>query len=184
MPPCEAVIRQAGDGDVRLLATIIRDSFQDIAERFGLTPVNCPTHPSNCTDDWIRADMDRGVLFYLLELSGSPLGCVAMETADPGLCYLMRLAVLPGHRHRGFGGQLVAHVLQKARGLGMGRVGIGIIHEQEDLKAWYRGLGFNETGTRRYLHLPFTVGFMEYPVQAPSGQRVPPREKGEPGSRS
>ena len=41
------VIRKAHSHDVSVLSGLIRDSFCDVAERFGITPENCPKHPSN-----------------------------------------------------------------------------------------------------------------------------------------
>ena len=68
------LIKTADADDVAILAGLIRDSYRNVAQRFGLTPENCPKHPSNCTDDWIRNDFDRGVSFYLLEQNGRPAG--------------------------------------------------------------------------------------------------------------
>ena len=47
----ETRIREAGFNDISLLAGLVRECFQDVAERFGLTLENCPKHPSHCTDD-------------------------------------------------------------------------------------------------------------------------------------
>jgi len=41
---------------------------------------------------------------------------------------------------------------------------IGIIEENEKLKKWYSDLGFVHIGTKKFEHLPFTVGFMEIDV--------------------
>ena len=53
-------IRNATRADIALLATIIRDSFRDVADRFDLTSQNCPTHPSNCTTEWIEKALEKG----------------------------------------------------------------------------------------------------------------------------
>ena len=90
-----STIRVGTQKDVAVLAEIIRISFRDVAERFGLTQENCPTHPSNCTVDWVHRDMDRGVTYFILEAEGIASGCVALELASSELCYLERLAVLP-----------------------------------------------------------------------------------------
>ncbi len=55
------VIREAGSADAEVLANIIRSAFRDVAERFSLTPENCPKHPSNYTTAWVDADLGRGV---------------------------------------------------------------------------------------------------------------------------
>jgi hypothetical protein len=54
-------IREANSADVSLLCGLIRASFRDVAERFNLTPENCPKPPSNCTEEWLENDFVRGV---------------------------------------------------------------------------------------------------------------------------
>jgi len=154
-------IQQAAIEDTEILADIIRQSYQTVAVDFKLTPDNCPKHPSNCTADWIAADLNRGVAYFLLMQDKKPVGCAAMERADDDTVYLERLAVLPKQRHKGYGQALVAHIVEKAKTYKAKTLGIGIIEEQDVLKKWYRDLGFVETGTRTFDHLPFTVGFMQ-----------------------
>ncbi|MBN1655981.1 MAG: GNAT family N-acetyltransferase [Deltaproteobacteria bacterium] len=153
-------IRNASDDDIPLLATLIRTSFRDVAERFGLTAENCPKHPSNCTVDWIGHDLARGRRYFVLEETDGICGCAALEKAGAEDCYLERLAVLPEKRRRGLGQALVEKVIAEARGLGAARVGIGIIAHQNELKRWYEKLGFIEGDTRTFAHLPFEVMFM------------------------
>jgi hypothetical protein len=38
----------------------------------------------------------------------------------------------------------------------------GIVEDDTVLKNWYTANGFTHTGTKRFGHLPFTVGFMEW----------------------
>lgn len=158
-PPIE--IRTADKADISLLARLIRDSFADVAHRFGLDRQNCPKHPSNCSDEWIARDMGRGVAYYILEERGLTKGCVAIEQADATQCYLERLAVLPQFRKAGLGRALVQHVFDQARVLGVGQVGIGLMDQDTALKRWYGALGFVETHTKTFAHLPFRVAFMK-----------------------
>lgn len=162
-------IRQATPDDAPLLAALIRAAFRDVAERFGLTPENCPTHPSNCTEGWVRDAMARGVRCYVLEADGRPAGCVGLELADEEAAYLERLSVLPEFRRRGFGAALVAHVGQEARRLGRRRLQIALIADHRDLRHWYKKLGFRETGVRRFEHLPFDVLFMSLNLSLAGG---------------
>jgi ribosomal protein S18 acetylase RimI-like enzyme len=155
-------IRTCTREDIDALAATIRGAFRDVAERFGLTAENCPRHPSNCTADWIGKDMDRGVTYFVLESEGRVAGCVALELVRPGLCNLERLAVLPDQRWRGFGKALVTHVLSEAGKIVCREVRIGVIADQDELKDWYRRLGFVETESREFAHLPFLVSFMLY----------------------
>jgi ribosomal protein S18 acetylase RimI-like enzyme len=158
----EYSIRKCTREDVDILAETIRGSFRDVAERFGLTVENCPRHASNCTPDWIEKDMDRGVTYFVLESEGRVAGSVALELVKPGLCNLERLAVLPDQRKRGFGKALVSHLLSQAGRLGCRDVRIGVIADQAELKDWYRRLGFVETESREFAHLPFLVTFMRH----------------------
>ena len=157
-------IRTCTQEDIGVLIEIIRSSFQDVAERFGLTQENSPHHPSNCTEDWIQKDMERGVPYFIIEDGNLVLGCVALELANSEVCYLERLAVLPNQRQRGFGKALVTHVLSTAKPLGVHRVNIGIIAEHTELKNWYKRIGFVEGESKDFSHLPFRVTFMSYEV--------------------
>jgi diamine N-acetyltransferase len=155
-------IRVCTPKGIEVLVETIRKSFQDVAERFDLTKENAPRHPSNCTDDWIQKDMERGVTYFVIENENIVVGCVVLEQANPEVCYLERLAVLPDQRRRGFGKKLVTHVLSEAKSLGAHRVNIGIIAQQTELKNWYGRIGFIEGETKEFSHLPFRVTFMSY----------------------
>jgi GNAT superfamily N-acetyltransferase len=153
-------IREAGDEDCELLVELIRGGFRDVAERFGLTEENCPKHPSNCTLDWIRRDLERGVIYYILDERDSPVGLVGLEQANEKVYYVERLTVLPGSRRRGLGRALLDHAIRMAAESGAGRVEIAIISDDTALRDWYAGSGFAVTGRRRFPHLPFEVTFM------------------------
>lgn len=161
-------IRTAGPEDIDDLVEVIRNSFRDIADRFGLTRENTPKHPSNCTVNWVQEDVERGIVYFILNDRGGPAGCVALERAGEKECHLERLAVLPDRRRRGLGRALVDHVLAQAGRLDVDRVGIGIIAAQAELKEWYSTIGFVEGETREFTHLPFRVTFMSYEIKGSS----------------
>jgi N-acetylglutamate synthase-like GNAT family acetyltransferase len=154
------VIRAANSEDAGVLIDILRQSFATVAERFGLTQENCPKHIAFYTEARLQEDIHRGMQFYVLEESGHVCGCVALEPARPGVCYLGRLGVLPSHRSKGFGRMLVRHALTEAAKTGVTRVEIGIIAADSQLRDWYRQFGFEQTGTKEFPHLPFVVAFM------------------------
>ena len=163
-------IREGTAADAGPLSSLIRDSFRDVAERFAITPENCPKHPSNCTREWIVADQDRGVRFFILSQGDEPVGCVGVESVGGGVGYLERLAVTPKRRRNGFGRELVLHAMEYASTIGVLRMSIGIIADQYELKHWYQRMGFVEVGIRRFDHLPFKVCLMEKDI--PPFQRV------------
>lgn len=143
------------------LAQLIRTAFSDVARRFALTAENTPKHPSNCTEQWVAEAMAKGVRYYGLEIEDALCGCVALERAGEDVFYLERLAVLPRFRRRGLGRALVEHACLEAHAAGARRLEIGIIDAQSELKAWYVGIGFEQTRTAEYAHLPFSVCFMK-----------------------
>jgi len=165
-------IRPASEDDSTAIAHLVQRAYKDVARRFELTPENCPKHPSNCTDAWIRSDLERGVAYYLLNNDDTLIGCAALETTDPSVAYLMRLAVRPEFRRRGFGEMLVQHVISQVHRLAVPSISIGLIAEQEDLAAWYGKLGFVLGETKQFDHLPFTVRYMAYPLQPEEPERI------------
>jgi len=156
------IIRKATKEEISLLADIIRNSFHDVAVRFALTKENAPRHASNCEPDWIKKDMDRGVTYFLIEEGGKAWGCAALEKVENKLVYLERIAVLPQKRKQGVGRLLVDYILAQAKKAGARNVSIGIIAAQTELKRWYQKIGFIETHTKKFDHLPFLVAFMDY----------------------
>lgn len=154
-------IRQATISDIQMLSELVNDSYQTVADQFGLTKTNCPKHPSNCTHEWISSDFDRGVRYFILESDNKDIGCAALEIANTELCYLERLAVLPENRNKGFGKKLVDHVFCEAKLRGCQSISIGIISKQYELKNWYFKIGFKEGITKSFKHLPFKVTFMD-----------------------
>jgi N-acetylglutamate synthase-like GNAT family acetyltransferase len=158
------MIKEATLNDREVLAKLIRDSFKDVAHRFSLTKDNCPKHPSNCTSSWIESDISRGVQYFIFYVDENPIGCVALEKPGADVCYLERLSVLPEMRGKHLGIKLVQHALECAESKGVSKVSIGIIDEQTELKKWYLQLGFVETQTKNFPHLPFTVCLMEFEI--------------------
>lgn len=141
---------------------LIRNAHKDVAKRFALRADNCPKHPSNCTDQWIENDFERGVVYYLAEIDGVPAGCVALEHAAAELGYLERLSVLPRYRKKGLGMKLTRYLFERARQSGIRTIGIGIIAQFTELKNWYEKIGFIPGETKTFPHLPFQVLLMRY----------------------
>ena len=157
-------IREALSEDCRTVAALLRESSQDVAARFGLNAENCPKHTSFCTEAWVVADLARGERYFLAEVDGIPVACVAYEKPGGSLAYLNRLSVLPAYRCRGIGEALVRHVVDLARGDGLDTISIGVIGEHTDLQRWYTKLGFVSGEMKRFAHLPFSVRYMAYAV--------------------
>jgi diamine N-acetyltransferase len=158
----EAIIQEIIDEDqIRVSAAVVRESFKTVAREFYLTKENCPTHPSLVTFDQLMELYRKGLRFFGLFVDVAQFGFVAVERGDGAVYYMEKLAVLPQVRHKGYGEKLVRFAVDYAAEKGAGKLSIGTIHEHIMLKDWYKSLGFIETGTKKFDHLPFTVCFME-----------------------
>lgn len=153
-------IRDAGDSDIPTLVDLIRISFKEGAARWGLNEKDHPRCTSFYTIERMKDDFAKGIRYYILEDDRNAIGCVAMETADDDVCYLMRLAVLPDYRKRKLGEKLVRHLLAQAAQIGARQVQIGIVDTADRLKQWYQSLGFVQFKTQTFEHLPFVVAFL------------------------
>jgi ribosomal protein S18 acetylase RimI-like enzyme len=143
---------------------VIRASFATVAEDFGFTEDNCPGHSSFMKIDRLERDFAFGNPMYAYVAEGRFVGFVSVRPMEDS-CEMKLLSVLPGYRHGGIGRELVEHAKRVTSGeFGKRKMTIGIIEEGSLLKAWYGSLGFRHTGTQKFEHLPFTVGFMEMPL--------------------
>lgn len=155
----------AGPAGPKAAAAVIRDSFATVAAAFGLTQQNAPTNGAFTQAHHVAEAMARGDEYYGLYTGADALvGVVALEPKEGGVFELGKLAVLPAQRHKGYGAALMDHVRALAAAKGGTKLVIGIMEENTRLKHWYAAYGFVHTGTKRFSHLPFTVGYMEMPL--------------------
>jgi ribosomal protein S18 acetylase RimI-like enzyme len=157
----ELVIREVTAGELDACAGVIRRAFLTVAEEFGLTPENAPTNGAFLKTERLVTEREKGFLQYGLFSGDDVIGYMQLEKAGGGTYYVEKLAVLPEKRHVGCGRRLLDFAASKVRALGGRKIGIAIIEENTRLKNWYAAYGFVHTGTKKYDHLPFTVGFME-----------------------
>ena len=71
------------------------------------------------------------------------------------------LAVLPDHRHKGIGKELLEHSYSAARDHGCRRMIIGIVEENKRLRKWYEDNGAVHLGTKKFDFFPFTCGYLK-----------------------
>ena len=90
------------------------------------------------------------------------IGYMSLSKEGEDTFELHNLAVLPEYRHNGLGKLLLDHAKEAVRTLGGKSIKIGIIEESTLLKNWYIANGFVHTGTKKFDHLPFTRGYLEW----------------------
>lgn len=156
-----AVIREVGMNELNECFEVIHQSFNTVADEFGLTKENCPKHTSFIPLYFLESQMNWGWHMYALYVGKKIIGYMSLSKEDDAF-ELHNLAVLPEYRHNGFGKRLLDHAKEAVKSLGGNTIKIGIIEESTVLKNWYIANGFVHTGTKKSDHLPFTSGYLEW----------------------
>lgn len=143
---------------------IIRSSFITVAEEFGLTENNCPSHTAFLTIDKLEKQFNDAKPMFLFYQDAIPVGYFSLSKCSDKEWELNNLAVLPEYRHLGIGKALVDYAVATVKNYGCTKISIGIIEENSTLKNWYLKLGFIHISIRKFEHLPFTVGFMKMEI--------------------
>ena len=144
---------------------IIHKSFSTVAKDFILTKENCPGHTAFMALEKLQNSFESGNRMFLYYLNSIPVGFFSLKQIDGEMWELDHLAVLPEYRHRGIGKELLEFAEKTVKEQNGKVIKIGIIEENTTLKNWYIENGFVHTGTKRFEHLPFTVGFMEKAIE-------------------
>lgn len=106
--------------------------------------------------------MNWGWHMYALYTGEKIIGYMSLSKEGEDTFELHNLAVLSEYRHNGLGKLLLDHAKEAVRTLGGKSIKIGIIEESTLLKNWYIANGFVHTGTKKFDHLPFTSGYLEW----------------------
>jgi diamine N-acetyltransferase len=159
------MIRKIDSSEIDECVSVIRKSFASVAKEFGITETNCPNHTSFMKAEKLQMQYDSGRLMFAYMDKKKIVGYFSLASNGDGNYELDNLAVLPEYRHKGYGEEMIAFAINKARELGSSKISIGIIEENTKLKNWYRDLGFIHIGTKIFEYFPFTVGFMEIEIK-------------------
>ena len=150
----------------RAAAEVIRRAFATVAQEYGFTRENFPSHRAFQTASGLVRDLCRlRCHCFGLYADGRLVGFAALRPTHTGNeVELTRLAVLPKSRHHGYGKMLVDAVAEKARKVGETRLIIGVNNDDERLKAWYKAYGFTEFSVKQFAHIPMAACYMELTV--------------------
>lgn len=154
------IIRRMERFEAEVCAAVIRASFATVAEEFGITRENCPKHTSFIELEKLIRQYETGRKMFVCD-DGKIIGFFSLDVKEDKSAHLDNLAIMPEHRHKGFGKEMLDFALDEAKYMGVEKLKIGIIEENNVLKNWYIKNGFTHTGTKKFDHLPFTVGYME-----------------------
>lgn len=155
-------IREVAKDELNECLSVIHQSFGTVAEEFSLTRENCPKHTSFIPLAFLETQMSWGWHMYGLYAGEKLVGYVSLSKEGEGAFELHNLAVLPEFRHLGFGRRLLDHAKEEVRAMGGTVLKLGMIEESTVLKNWYISHGFVHMGTKKFDHLPFTSGYLEW----------------------
>ena len=158
------IIQVSNKDQLNICLEIIRKSFFTVAEEFALTENNCPSHTAFMTIDKLEKQFDGNRAMFLFYQDAVPVGYFSLAKCNDNEWELNNLAVLPDYRNSGYGKEMVEFAVATVKSYGGNKISIGIIEENVKLKDWYLKLGFKHISTRKFEHLPFTVGLMEMNV--------------------
>ena len=151
------------NNDLETAVRILQEANATVAADLSYTIETAPTNPAFIGIEALAEELTHEREFYLLEAERDIVGIVALEKSpkEDALYFIERLAVLPQFRHKGYGRLLMDYASERAAEKRGRRVSVAIINENTQLKDWYNALGFEETGQKKFDHLPFTVCFMQ-----------------------
>lgn len=78
--------------------------------------------------------------------AGAHLGHVRLDSSHDGVWYLAMLSVSPDRQDAGLGTQVLAAAEDHARAAGARRIRMSVIHQRDELIAWYQRRGYVLTG--------------------------------------
>ena len=159
------MIRLINPDEFASAAEVIRASFMTVAKDLGFTEQSFPGFTAfSTTAERLRTQYGEGRAMYGLYEEDRLIGFVALSLHSEGIYELNNLAVLPEYRHKGYGKQLLDFCKVNVKKSCGSKIIIGIVEENTVLKNWYSANGFTHTGTKKFNHMPITVGFMECEV--------------------
>ena len=158
------IIRVESKEQLDICLDIVHKSFQTVADEMILTKDNCSSYTAFMPIEKLISQFENNTPMLLYQYNGCFAGYFSLSLNDDSV-KLNNLAVLPEYRHLGIGKELVDYAITYSKNiLGANKIKIGIVEENTILKEWYEKIGFVHTGTQKFEHLPFTVGFMEIEI--------------------
>jgi ribosomal protein S18 acetylase RimI-like enzyme len=159
-------IRINSDYDLSSVVKVLNEAHGTVAKEFGFTKETNPTNAAFIEEIKLRAQLDKGIELYQLEINSKAVGCIAIEKSSKeiGTYYIEKVSILPEYRHQGYGLKIMEYATEKIKAYGGKWISIALIDSNVMLKKWYLKQGFNETGTKDFPRLPFRVCFMNKEV--------------------
>ena len=160
------MIKEIDKSEIAECVSVIRKSFQTVADEFGFTIENAPRFTAFATTEerlFYQLEIEHRLLvaYYDDDGDGRILGYYSLMFLENSECEVSNLCVLPEFRHQKIGEALLEDAVARARTNGCTKMKISIVEENTVLRRWYEAHGFVHTHTEKYDFFPFTCGYME-----------------------
>lgn len=141
-------IRRARPDESRLLARLERAASEEALAHI-FPPRQYPYPTSAIIRRWSQLLRDRLIHAYLLEVHESPVGYIAFDGDT-----VHHLGIAPNHTRRGYGSALLEFACMEIFAGGTREAFCWVLAENHAARAFYRTLGWIETGGRRNSEYP------------------------------
>ena len=160
------MIKEIDKSEIAECVSVIRKSFQTVADEFGFTIENAPRFTAFATTEerlFYQLEIEHRLLvaYYDDDGDGRILGYYSLMLLDNSECELSNLCVLPEFRHKKIGEALLDDAMSRVRNKECKKMKLGIVEENKRIRACYEKHGFTHTHTVKYDYFPFTCGYME-----------------------
>ena len=142
------LIRRARPDESRLLARLEREASEDALVHI-FPPKQYPYPAAAVVRRWRHVLRNPLLRAYLLELSDDPIGYVAFDAST-----VHHLGVVPEQTRRGYGSELLEFACAEIYAGGAREAYCWVLADNHVARAFYRALGWTETGERRSSEYP------------------------------
>ncbi len=157
------VIKRVCREDLPECLEVIHKSYETEASMFGVTKMNCPNHTSFLPIEKLESFYSWGFEMYAVtDESNTIVGFFSLSIKEKDVFEVKCFSVLPHHRRKGYGTQMVEHAKSRVKELGGKKLIASVADGGQIEKKWYGKNGFSYAGASIHPHLPFAIGFMEW----------------------
>ena len=159
------MIKEIDKSEIAECVSVIRKSFQTVADEFGFTIENAPRFTAFATTEerlFYQLEYEhRLMMAYYDDGDGRILGYYSLMFLENSECELSNLCVLPEFRHKKIGEALLEDAVIRAKNSSCKKMKIGIVEENKKLRKWYEAHVFIHTHAEKIDFFPFICGYME-----------------------
>ena len=130
--------------DSKIISFILNKAFLAFAQEFNFTKENAPNHLAFIAPDNINVWLNNGFKMYGYKIGKEIIGCIGYSYIKEQEYLIERLAVLPEHRNKGIGKELVKYIENEISKKNGNISELHVTDKNITLKKWYEKQGYKE----------------------------------------